>query len=271
MIVTWGGAAGFAAVFAAFLAVVGWFSSRKLLYGRFKSSPYSAVRSGWRSAIRLVRASPYVALGLFGAKLFQSLGKDLQNIYLWRHPEVWSTTGLGIDLIFVAIWAAVALRLDFFILVPEIEKADRRQRTRRAVLYALALWLLVLAIDFAGIHLVIWRRGADHGFVVRSLTYVFYAVATVAALVRPAIAVGLPRPLRECRRIFRENWLGAAVTLILAVLPFWMVFRVVDILPHLVRMKLWVALVLEAPIAAVSALCYLAFEGVVAAMYKRIM
>jgi hypothetical protein len=38
-----------------------------------------------------------------------------------------------------------------------------------------------------------------------------------------------------------------------------------------VLLSLPLALGLELPVAAASALCYAAFEGVIAAMYKRIM
>jgi hypothetical protein len=90
-------------------------------------------------------------------------------------------------------------------------------------------------------------------------------------LARPAIAVGLPKPLTECWRIIRDNWFGALVTLILGVLPFALVFYVVNVLAHMLRMGLLTALLIQIPISAASALCYLAFEGVIAAMYKRIM
>jgi len=49
------------------------------------------------------------------------------------------------------------------------------------------------------------------------------------------------------------------------------VFLGVALLLRFVHLPLTVALALEIPIAALSALCYAAFEGVIAAMYKRIM
>jgi hypothetical protein len=273
MTITWGGAAGFAAVLAVFVAAVGWLSTRKLFYGRFRSSPYSALRSGWRSSFRLIRAFPYVALGLFAAKLLQATANNFQNIYLMRphRMEAWGLTGLVIDLVFQLAWAALVLRIGFFILRPELEDKDRRRRTRRAVLYALAFWGLTIVVDIAGILLVLLVRGADHGIVIRSVGYIFIGIATVSALARPAIAVGLPKPLTECWRIIRDNWFGALVTLILGVLPFALVFYVVNVLAHMLRMGLLTALLIQIPISAASALCYLAFEGVIAAMYKRIM
>jgi hypothetical protein len=114
-------------------------------------------------------------------------------------------------------------------------------------------------------------RGADHGVVIRSVDYFSYVVIAILALARPAIAVGLARPIREALRILWENWVGAAVTLILAVLPLSLVFLGVLLLLRLVRLPLGFALLLEIPIAVVAALCYASFEGVIAAMYKRIM
>jgi hypothetical protein len=76
--------------------------------------------------------------------------------------------------------------------------------------------------------------------------------------------------VRESFRIIRENWLGGSVTLSLAALPLGLVYIIVGMM-RFVRMPLVLALGLEIPIAALSALCYLAFEGVVAAMYRRVM
>ncbi|HMA50873.1 MAG TPA: hypothetical protein VKP60_14030, partial [Magnetospirillaceae bacterium] len=90
-------------------------------------------------------------------------------------------------------------------------------------------------------------------------------------LSRPAIATGLTRPIREALRILWENWIGAVITLILAAAPLALVFFGVALLLRFVRLGLNLALVLEIPIAALGALCYAAFEGVIAAMYKRIM
>jgi len=60
-------------------------------------------------------------------------------------------------------------------------------------------------------------------------------------------------------------------TLIMAAAPLALVFFGVAMLLRFVRFGLGLALVLEIPIAALAALCYAAFEGVIAAMYKRIM
>ncbi len=270
MNITWGGALGAAAMFVLVLAAAGWVATRRLLRGGYRSTPLSAMRSGWRDVFRLIRVSIPVALILFGIRLFQGLGKDMQNIFLRHRPAVWSLTGLAIDVIFALVWAAFALRIAFFILTPDIERADRKARTRRAVLYAFAFWGLTVAVTIAGIALVVLVRGADRGLVIKSVGYIIYAITIVSALTRPAIAVGLPKPVRESFRIIRENWLGGSVTLSLAALPLGLVYIIVGMM-RFVRMPLVLALGLEIPIAALSALCYLAFEGVVAAMYRRVM
>ncbi len=271
MKISWGGAAGFAAILILVLLAFGWVATRKLLRGGYRATPASAVRSGWRAVFRLARASPAVALALFATKLLQSLGKDIQNITLSHMQVAWSLTGITIDLAFTLAWAAFALRIGFFVLAPDATRDERRDRTRRAMLYALAFWGLTLAVNAAGIGLVFYVHGADHGMVIRSVGYIFYAIAVVAALTRPAIAVGLPRPLKESFRIIRENWLGVSVTLVLAALPLGLVFLSVGVFLRFFRLGLGLALLLEMPIAAASALCYFAFEGSVAAMYRRIM
>jgi hypothetical protein len=271
MKITWGGAAGFTAVIILLGFAVFWVATRPLLAGPYRTTPRSAVHSGWRAVFRLIETSPRFALALFGLKLFQSVGKDLQNIVLRHHPLAWSLTGIAIDLAFALAWAALALQISFSILAPDLLRSERRPRRRRAVVYAAGFWGLTLAVNAAGIALVVLVHGADHGKVVKTVGYIFYAISVVAALTRPAIAIGLPRPIKESFRIMRENWLGVSVTLILAVLPLAVVFISVGMFLRFFRLGLGLAFLLELPVAALSALCYLAFEGVIAAMYKRIM
>jgi len=268
---TLGGALGFAVVAIIVLILAVWVASRRLLHSRYPSSPLAAAQSGWRAVFGLIQVMPLVALAGFGIKLFQSFGEDAANILLRHWPRTWSVTGFVIELIFTLAWAAFAMRIYLLVLAPDATAEEVRARTRRAVLYALSFWAGTIAATIAGIALVLLVKGADRGYVMRSVGYMSYAVTVVAALSRPAIAIGLARPLREAMRILRENWLGAAVALILAALPLGLVFVAAWLLVRFVHMKLALALLLQVPIAALSALCYAAFEGVIAAMYKRIM
>jgi hypothetical protein len=267
------GALGFAGAAAVMLAALYWLVTRRILVSttRQKSRPLSVFRNAWRSVFAFIKLSPLVALAVFGTKLFQILGKDIQNIALHSHPMTWSIVGMAIDLVFVLAWAVVALRIYFHILVPETTREDRWARTRVAVIYALAFWGVGVAVNTAGIGLVVWVRGADHGMVIRIVGYLSYVIAAVAVMCRPGIAKGLKYPLRESFRIFRQNVFGATVTLILAALPLGLVFFGVTLISDFIRMKLYVALLLELPIAATSALCYFAFEGAVATLYRRVM
>jgi hypothetical protein len=268
---TLGGALGFAVIAVIVLIFATWVASRRLLHSPYPSSPLSAAQSGWRAVFRLIRVMPLVALTGFAIKLSQSLGKDAANILLRHWPRTWSITGLVIDIAFTLAWAAFAMRIYLLVLAPDATREQIRARTLRAVLYAVAGRVLLIAVTLAGIALVIAVHGADHGKVVRAIDGFSYAVTVILALSRPAIATGLARPIRECLRILRENWFGATVTLILAALPLSLVFLGVALLLRFARLPLPVALILEVPIAALSALCYAAFEGVIAAMYKRIM
>jgi hypothetical protein len=268
---TLGGALGFAVVAIIFLLFATWVSSRRLLHSPYPSTPLSAAQSGWRAVFRLIQIAPLIALAGFAIKLFQSLGKDSANILLRHWPRTWSVTGLIIEIAFTLAWAAFAMRIYLLVLAPDATPEEIRARTRHAVLYALVGRVLLIGVTIAGIALVVAVHGADHGKVIRAVDYFSYVVTVVLALSRPAIATGLARPIRECLRILRENWFGAAVTLILAALPLTLVFLGVALLLRFVHLPLPVALALEIPIAALSALCYAAFEGVIAAMYKRIM
>ena len=271
MKLTVGGAIGFAVVAVIALLFATWVASRRLLHSPYPSSPLSAAQSGWRAVFGMIQVMPLVALTGFAIKLSQSFGKDAANILLRHWPRTWSITGLVIDIAFTLAWAAFAMRIYLLVLAPDATREQIRTRTLRAVLYALAGRGLLIAVTLAGIALVVAVRGADHGKVIRAVDYFSYVVTVVVALSRPAIATGLARPIWEALRILRENWFGATVTLILAALPFTLVVVGVALLLRLVHLPLPVALVLEIPIAALSALCYAAFEGVIAAMYKRIM
>jgi hypothetical protein len=271
MNITLMGGLGVAAGIALLLLALSWVGTRRLLVSsRHKSAPLSVFATGWRAVFGLIKTTPTVAIALFATKLFQILGKDLQNIVLRHHPLAWSIVGMAIDLIFALAWAAFALRIYFYVLASGASPAERWARTRIAVIYAFAFWGLGVLLNLAGIGLVVWVRGADHGLVVRIIGYLFFPIAVVAVMTRPAIAKALPRPLSESFRILRENWFGGGITLALAALPLGFVFAAVSLISHMVRLKLYAALLLEVPIAAASALCYLAFEGVVAAMYRRI-
>ena len=267
------GALGFTVGAAIMIAAFYWLVTRRILVSttRQTSKPFSAFKLGWRGTLGLARAAPLVALAAYGIKLFQILGKDFQNLLLGRHPMAWSIAGMGIDLIFALVWAVVALRIYFYILAPEATPEERHARTRLTVIYALAFWGVGIVMNILGIGLVVWVHGADHGVVIRIVGYLSYALTVVAAMTRPGLARGLKYPLRESLRILRTNIFGGAVTLILAALPLGLVFLVVAVIADFVRLKVYVALLLELPIAAVSALCYLAFEGTVAATYRRLM
>jgi hypothetical protein len=268
---TLGGALGFAVAAAILLAAFTWIASRRLLLSPYPSSPLSAARSGWRAVFQIIQVAPFVALTGFALKLAQSWGKDAANILLRHSPRTWSVTGELIEIAFTLAWAAFAMRIYLHVLAPQATPDEARARTRKAVIYALGGWIVTFLLTVAGIGLVIFVRGADRGNVMRTVGYLTYVVTLVVALARPAIATGLARPLRESLRMLWENWIGAVFTLVMAAAPFALVVFGITFLLHFVRFGLGLALVLEIPIAALAALCYAAFEGVIAAMYKRIM
>lgn len=271
MKLTLGGALGFAVAAAALLAVFLWVASRRLLFSPYPSSPLSAAQGGWRAVFQIIQAAPLVALAGFAIKLSQSWGKDAANILLRHWPRTWSFTGELIEVAFTLAWAAFAMRIYLHVLAPQATADEARARTRKAVLYALGGWVAIFLLTVAGIGLVIYVRGADRGNVMKTVGYLTYAITLVVALARPAIATGLAQPLRSALRMLWENWIGAVFTLIMAAVPFALVFFGVGFLLRFVRFGLGLALVLEIPIAALAALTYAAFEGVIAAMYKRIM
>jgi hypothetical protein len=268
---TLGGALGFAVAAAILIAVFLWIASRRLLHSPYPSSPLAAAQSGWRAVLRTVRLAPYLALAGFAIKLSQNWGKDAANILLIHSRRAWSVTGEAIEIGFAVAWAAFAIQIYLRMLAPEASRAEIRTRTRRAALYALAGQISMLLVTLAGIRLVIFVRGADRGAVIEVINALSYVVTLLVALSRPAIAIGLAKPLREVLRILWDNWLGAAITLVLAAAPLAFVFFAVAMLVRFVRLPLPMALILEVPIAVLAALCYAAFEGVIAAMYKRVM
>ena len=271
MTLTLGGALGFAVAAAILLAVFFWIASRRLLLSPYPSSPLSAAQGGWRAVFQLIWAAPFVALAGFAIKLSQSWGKDAANILLRHWPRTWSITGELIDLAFALAWAVFAMRIYLYVLAPQATPDEVGARTRRAVIYALGGWIVTFLLTVAGIGLVIYVRGADRGNVMKTVAYLTYVVTLAVALARPAIATGLARPLRESLRMLWENWIGAVFVLIMAIAPFALVYFGVGQLLRFVRFGHGLALVLEIPIAALAAFCYAAFEGTIAAMYKRIM
>ena len=271
MKLTLGGALGFAVAAAILLALFFWVASRRLLLSPYPSSPLSAAQSGWRAVCQIIQAAPLVALAGFGIKLLQGWGNDASNVLLLHSPRAWSITGGLIELAFTLAWAAFAMRIYLHVLAPHATPEEVRVRTRMGVIYALGGWIVAFLLGIAGIGLVLYVRGADRGNVVETVGYLTYLVALIVALSRPAIATGLQRPLRVSLSMLWENWIGAVFTLIMAVAPFALVFFGVEFLLRFVRFGLGLALVLQIPIAALAALTYAAFEGVIAAMYKRIM
>lgn len=271
MKLTLGGALGFAVAAAIFAVLFTWVASRRLLLSPYPSSPLSAAQSGWRTVFELIRAAPLVALAGFAIKLSQSWARDLANILLSHSPRTWSVTGEVIEFAFAVAWAAFAMQIYLRVLAPQATPDEVRARRRRAMLYAAAGWILTTLVTIAGIGLVVYVRGADRGAVIETVNYFGYVVLLMVALSRPAIAIGLARPPREALRILWENWVGALITLILAILPLTFVFISVSLLLRFVRFGPGLALVLDLPVAALAALCYAAFEAVIASMYKRIM
>lgn len=271
MKLTLGGALGFALAASILLAVFLWIASRRLLLSPYPSSPLSAAQGGWRAVFQIIQAAPLVALAGFAIKLSQSWGKDAANILLRHWPRTWSITGELIEIAFTLAWAAFAMRIYLHVLAPQATPDEARARARKAVIYALGGWIVTFLITVAGIELVIYVRGADRGNVMKTVDYLTYAITLIVALARPAIATGLVRPLRESLRMLWENWIGAVFTLIMAAAPLALVFFAVGTMLRFVRFGTGLALVLEIPIAALAALCYAAFEAVIAAMYKKIM
>ena len=271
MKLTLGGALGFALAAAILLAVFFWIASRRLLLSPYPSSPLSAAQGGWRAVFQIIRAAPLVALAGFGIKLLQGWANDAANVLLLRSPTAWSVSGGLIELAFTLAWAAFAMRIYLHVLAPQAAPDEVQARTRTAVIYALGGWIVTFLLSVGGIGLVLYVRGADRGNVMETVGYLTSVVTLIVALARPAIATGLVRPMRAALRMLWENWIGAVFTLIMAAAPFALVFFGVEFLLRFVRFGLGLALVLQIPIAALAALTYAAFEGVIAAMYKRIM
>ena len=265
-----GAAFGFAIMMAIATGAVAWIGSRRILQSPYPSTPLSAVLSGWRTLGALVKVSQGLVLIVVAAKLAQIMAFSARNLMLTGRPAIWLVADITVDIGFTLAWAAIALRIGMFILVPGAEDAERRARTWRAVRYGLIFWGAAEAVKISGFVLLIGLRPNWRIVVLTVSTYAPFLFVVASALTRPAIAVGLPRPFRECLRILRENWLGIAVTLGLGALPLGLVYFAVGLIRQAFHPSVVPALLLEAPIAVVSAICYAAFEAVIAAMYRRI-
>jgi len=252
------------------IGVTVWIATRPLLHGAYRTTPFSANLSGWRVVFKLIAASPGVALIGFAIKLLQILGGNLRALVLVDWPNIWVATGIALDLAFVLSWASFALQVQRFVLAPDISRRESTARSWRAVLYAFVFWMIAGAIYIVGVLLFAALQEGGRVIVAAGLTYLPYIPLLAAALTRPAIAVGLPRPFVECRRILRENWLGIMVSLALAAAPLGLVFFAVGLVRQTFHPALAWALPLEAPIAGLSALCYAAFESIIATTYRRI-
>ncbi len=268
---TAGAAFGFAVMLIVAGVAIGWIGSRRILLSPYPGTPFSALGDGWRGIAGLTRAFPVVILVAISLKLFQIFGYSVRSLTLGHLPRAFIFSGAAIELIFVLAWAAVALRIDMFVLQTEITDVERRARMRRAAIYAFIFWGLTLAINVAGILLFAALKGNGRIVVMALISYLPYLFIILSSLTRPAISVGVPKPFRECLRILRENWFGISVTLALGALPLGFVFLAVGVVRETFHLSVIYALLLEVPIAVVSAISYALFEGVVAAIYLRIM
>jgi hypothetical protein len=257
----------FAVVLLAFLGFVG---SRRLLQSPTPSSPLSAVGAGWRAVFSLGFAWPWFAVLIFVLKFGQIVSYSGRTLLHRPPPALLFWSGVGIDFLFTLCWAALAFQIYLLLLEPELARGEARRRTRRAVLYALAFWAIGFAIMAAGVFGVVLSHGRGRPLLAIVVIYFPYICILLAALTRPAIAAGVPKPFKECRRIIAENWWGIAVTLIIAAVPLALIFYGVDLLRATLHPRPAMAIILEVPIALASALCYAAFEGAIAGIYQRI-
>jgi hypothetical protein len=264
------GAFGVATIALLAMAFLGWVGSRRLLLSPQPTSPLSAIKDGWRAVVRIARVLPLVAFLGFVVKLLQILAYSARDLLLGPSiaGRIW--TGVAIEFVFTLAWAAVAFQIYLLVLAPELPRTQARERTPRAVLYAFAFWAVTFALTIAGILWIATLRGRGRPIVTALVIYMPYIFMIASALTRPGIAVGLPKPFKECRRIVKENWFGIAVTLGLASLPLGLVFFVVALVRQFIHLSVTWALLLELPIALISVLCYAAFEAAIAQMYKRI-
>ncbi len=265
-----GAAFGFAILVVVAAGIVYFIGTRRILQSPYPSAPVSAVFSGWRALAALAKVSQGLALVIVAAKVIQISGYSARSLALASRSGNWLAADIAIDVGFTLAWAAIAVRIGMFILAPDIEDAARRARTWRAVRYGLSFWGAAEAVKIVGVVLVLGMR-PNWRFVVLTIgTYAPFLFIVASALTRPAIAIGLPRPFRECLRILRENWLGIAVTLGLGALPLGLVYLAVGLIRQAFHPSVVPALLMELPIAVVSAVCYAAFEAVIATMYRRI-
>jgi hypothetical protein len=264
------GALGIGVLTIVVLALLRFVGSRRLLQSPKPSTPLSAVGEGWRVLFTLANAWPWVAVLIFVLKLGQILGYSARTLLNRPSAAILFWSGIAIDLLFTLCWAALAFQIYLWLLAPGLARGESRRRTRRAVLYALAFWAIGIAIMAAGVLWALLSHGRGRLPVAFVVIYFPYICILLAALTRPAIAAGVPKPFKECRRIISENWLGIAVTLLIAALPLGLVFYGVDLLRATLHPPRAMALILEVPIALVSALCYAAFEGAVASIYRRV-
>ena len=263
------GALGVATIVILAVAFLGWVGTRRLLSSPKPSRPLSAIFDGWRDVFRLVRVLPLFAFLAFLTKLLQIYAYSARDLFLVSLAgRIW--TGVAIELIFTLAWAAVAFQIYLRILAPELSPDVARERTPRAVLYAFAFWGVTFGLTLAGIFWIATLHGRGRPLVIGLVFYMPYIFILASALTRPAIAVGLPRPFKECRRIIKENWFGITVTLALAALPLGLVFFAVGMVREFLHLRVLWALFLEVPIALLSVLCNAAFEASIAQMYRRI-
>jgi hypothetical protein len=213
---------------------------------------------------------PLVALLAFTVKLLQIFAYSARDIFVGSSNagRLWST--VAIELLFTLAWTGVVFQIYLLALAPETFRDKTSGRTGRAVLYAFAFWAISFALTIGGIFWIATLRGPGRQVVTIIFVYLPYIFIVASALTRPAIAIGLPKPFRECRRIVQENWFGIAVTLGLAALPLGLLFFSVGLTRQFLHLGVGPALLLEVPIAMVSTLFYAAFEGAIAEMYKRI-
>jgi hypothetical protein len=261
---------GVVAIAAAFVVFIGFVGTRRLLLSPVPTTPFSAVLEGWRAVFGVIGVWRWVAVLGFAVRLFQILAYSARSMMVGASPAARFWTGVAIDSIFTLLWAAVALQISLFVLTPELSRIDVRRRTRRAIVYALIFWSIGFLFTIAATFWFALVQGRSRVVIAAAVVYLPYLLIVLAALTRSAIAVGLPRPFKEGRRILGENWFGIAVTLALAILPLSLLFYLVDLARQILHLRLAWALLIEIPIASASALCYAAFEGAIAAMYSRI-
>ena len=264
------GAFGVGTIVLLTIAFVGWVATRRLLLSPRPSQPLAVVVDGWRAVIKMIKLLPFVAFLGFIVKLAQILAYSARDLLIGHSlaGRIWS--GVAIEFIFTLAWAAVAFQIYLLVLAPALPKEAARERTPRAVLYAFAFWAVTFGLTIGGILWIATLHGRGRPIVAGLVIYMPYIFIIASALTRPGIATGLPKPFKECRRIVKENWFGIAVTLSLASLPLGLLYLAVGLMRQFLHLPVVWALLLELPVALISVLCYAAFEGAIAQMYKRI-